>query len=535
MSSNNKRSNSYLQPLLLAFALVIGIWIGFSIDQGESLDLLVKMDSKAGGVVVGRLDELVHYIDAQYVDSVNSTQLEDSAIAAIFRQLDPHSYYISAEDIDQFNERLSGRYRGIGVEFILLNDTVTITRVFESGPAAKAGLKKGDRIIKANGKAISGDTLSSEQVIDHLKGMDDSELTLMVKRFGEASPLEIHLKRGEVDIPSIDAAFFLRDSVAYVRINRFSERTYSEYMKALEGLHEEGGIQHLVLDLRQNPGGYLQEAIKIVSQFFEQKDKLLLYTEGQSSQKSEYTSTGNVFYPIDRLVVLIDEGSASASEVIAGILQDLDRGEVIGRRSYGKGLVQEQYDLSDGGAIRLTTARYYLPSGRFIQVPYAGQSEEYLREERFYSGELVDSSKIVLADTQVYYSLRKGRTLYASTGVIPDIFVPSKYDTSMIGLSQVYDYSDRFVFEYCERCDHEFLSCDDVKQWFGDGNELFSLLVEKARNEGIDTALIIENSSLIKSHLLASMGRYYLGNSGFYELSSIDDPDILRALEEIKH
>ena len=363
-------------PLLFALVLVAGMLIGMKM---ESVAPAVVVEKEAEGSKhaygQGKVEELLRYIEAKYVDEVDRDKLIDEAIQSILGQLDPHSNYINADQVKSINERLQGNYDGIGIEYIILEDTVVVFNPLEDGPSAKAGIQTGDRIISVGDTLVAGVNITHKRIRNLLRGESGEEIELEVLRHDSQGLIRLKVARDKIPLKSIETSQMLNDETGFIKITDFSSTTYEEFMKGVEDLSEKEGMKKLVIDLRQNPGGYLQEATSILSQLFPEKDKLLVYTEGRTTFRNDYESSGRAFFDIDDIVVLIDEMSASASEILAGAIQDHDRGIIIGRRSFGKGLVQEQYSLRDGSALRLTVARYYTPSGRSIQKPYDGEKD----------------------------------------------------------------------------------------------------------------------------------------------------------------
>ena len=425
-----KKFNIWL-PLLFSLVLVTGMWLGSKMKNNPPTVAAIEIpktnaseDLPPNALGQGKLEELIRYIEAKYVDDVNKDFLVKEAIDNILNQLDPHSNYISAGQLKEVNGQLDGSFDGIGIEFLVLDDTVMVVAAFDGGPAQKAGILPGDKIVQLQDSLIVGGNIDATGVLERLKGAKGSKVTIGVRRGQLKDLLHFTLERDKIPVHSVEVAYMLDAQTGYLKINRFSSNTYEEFMKALEDMVDNQGMKHIVLDLRGNPGGYLQEATNILSQLFSEKDKLLVYTEGNNAARSEYKTTGRNFYDIKHIAVLTDEGSASASEIIAGAIQDWDRGVIIGRRTFGKGLVQEQYPLRDGSAIRLTVARYYTPSGRCIQKPYESR-ENYDSDfvARINSGELYDKSKIAIGDTTRYFT-KAGRVVYGGGGIVPDVFIP---------------------------------------------------------------------------------------------------------------
>jgi carboxyl-terminal processing protease len=375
-----------------------------------------------------KLKDLLQYIDQEYVDTVNLDQLTESAIIKILHDLDPHSSYISREDVKEMNEPLIGNFEGIGITFNVLDDTIYVISPISGGPSEKVGIMAGDRIVLIEGENVAGTGITSKGVRDRLLGDKGTQVTVGIKRRGVNEILDFTITRDKIPIYSLDASYMINDSIGYIRINRFARTTLKEFFEAIYKLREQD-MKHLVLDLSGNGGGYLEIAVHLADQFLGY-DKLIVYTEGEHNERHPYQSTPFGQFKKGRLVVLIDEGSASASEIVTGAIQDWDRGVVIGRRSFGKGLVQKPFYLPDSSMIRLTIARYYTPTGRLIQKSYDKGFDEYRKDiiNRYNNGELSDEDKISFPDSLKYYTLRNKRVVYGGGGIMPDYFIP--YDTS---------------------------------------------------------------------------------------------------------
>ena len=417
MNNDMKKTNRYM-PLLMALCVVVGILIGNFYANHFSGNRLNIINSGSN-----RLSNLLHIIDDQYVDKVNIDSLVNNAIPLILAELDPHSVYISAKDAQAVNDDLKGSFTGIGVEFTIRQDTIHVQNVISNGPAERAGVLAGDKIISVDGKPFVGKIVTNEEAMHRLKGPKDTKVKIGVLRYGSKEPKYFTITRGEIPQKSIAATYMLDDKTGYIRIKNFGETTYPELLIALEQLSQQG-FSNLVIDLRDNTGGLLTSAIQIANEFLP-KNKLIVYTEGRKSPKQEFASDGHGSYQKLPLVVLINEVSASASEIFAGAIQDNDRGTIIGRRSFGKGLVQKQMEFPDGSIIRLTTARYYTPSGRCIQKPYtAGDNVDYEEDllARYQHGEFFSQDSI--KHTGPAYHTGIGRTVYGGGGITPDIFVP---------------------------------------------------------------------------------------------------------------
>ena len=411
--SQNK--NNRFMPLWLALCVVIGVLIGTFYTSHFSGNRLNIINSGSS-----RLSNLLHIIDDQYVEK---------AMPEILAELDPHSVYISAKDVQMATDDLKGSFSGVGIEFTIREDTIHIQNVIKDGPADKAGILAGDKIVSIDNRPFVGKSVTTEEAMHRLKGQKGSKVKIGVRRFGEKETKYFILTRGDITMKSITATYMLDDSTGYMRIKNFGERTYAEMLASLQQLNLQGA-DHLVIDLRDNSGGYLESAVQMAEEFLK-KDQLVVYTEGRKSPRKEYRSRGKGSYQQIPLVVLINEGSASASEIFAGAIQDNDRGVIIGRRSFGKGLVQQQIQFPDGSMIRLTIARYYTPSGRCIQKPFKpGDNADYEQDllSRYQHGEFFSQDSI--KHTGPAYHTNNGRIVYGGGGITPDIFVPE--DTTAV-------------------------------------------------------------------------------------------------------
>ena len=398
----------------------------------------------------GRVEELIRFIENKYVDTINSEALLDAAVNAVIANLDPHSVYLTPGEAKDQNDEMNGKYYGIGVENYFIDDTVNISNIMAGGPAFHSGLKVFDKIIMIDGDTVAGKKLDYENIRSRLKKQAGHDVMLKILRFGKLYDYTVQV--GEVKVRSVSSTLIPEIETALIRIDRFGSRTYKEFMEEVEKWFENGKAKHIIIDLRQNPGGYLPEAVNILCQIFKDKDKLLLYTVGRSGKRNEYKSTGKYFFNIEQVVVLIDENSASASEIIAGAIQDWDRGIVIGRRSYGKGLVQEQYPLSNGGVVRLTVSRYYTPSGRSIQKDYSDR-DNYIQDlnNRFEHGDLFFKDSTTVKNGGKYYTKVYKREVSGLGGINPDIFIGLK-ETNRNALSfEEYRLLPEFAFKYLSK------------------------------------------------------------------------------------
>jgi carboxyl-terminal processing protease len=431
-------------PLTIGVAVAIGVFIGGKLNFTDTSDRLFTSNSKKD-----KLNRLIDYIDYEYVDDINTDSIVDVTVNEILDNLDPHSTYIPKSELERVTNNMKGDFVGLGVNFYTFNDTITVIRTIEGGPSEKAGIKAGDRILMADGDSIFGKEWSNADIISKLKGEKGSRVRLSIFRKGEDHLLEIKVKRDIVPIKSVDASYMLTNNLGYIKINRFAESTYKEFKRALDDLQDQGATQ-LALDLRDNPGGFLGIAEQIVDEFLEE-DKLILFTKNKTGKIEKSFATRRGDFEEGEIYILINENSASASEIVAGALQDNDKGTIIGRRSYGKGLVQREMSLGDGSAVRLTVSRYYTPTGRSIQRPYDnGKSGDYYNDysKRLSSGEFEDAEQIKISDS-LKFTTPKGKVVYGGGGIIPDIFVPlnTTVQNETINYLKRREYISNFVFE----------------------------------------------------------------------------------------
>ena len=412
------QKSNRLMPLLMAFCVVLGIMIGTFYANHFSGNRLNIINSGSN-----RINNLLHIIDDQYVDAVNIDSLVDKAIPQILADLDPHSVYISARDVQQVNDDLKGSFSGVGIEFVIREDTIHIQGVIKNGPAEQAGILAGDKIVSVDGKPFVGKEVTNEEAMHRLKGPKDTKVKIGIIRYGHKGVKNFTITRGDIPQKSISAVYMLDENTGYIKIKNFGENTYPELLISLAQLSQEG-FNNLVIDLRDNTGGYLQSAVQIANEFLP-KNKLIVYTQGRKSPREDYKSDGRGSYQNIPLVVLINESSASASEIFAGAMQDNDRATIIGRRSFGKGLVQKPIEFPDKSVVRLTVARYYTPSGRCIQKPYSTGNDKTYEDDivsRYKHGEFFSQDSIKHTGPAYHTSL--GRTVYGGGGITPDIFVP---------------------------------------------------------------------------------------------------------------
>ena len=436
---SKEKENKSWGIFLLLLGIAIGIYVNDHIPSNKTLNGKNKMD------------EILSYIQENYVDTLNMEKTQDKAIEALLQQLDPHSTYIPASELQSVNEDLEGNFEGIGVEFRILNDTVVVLNVISDGPSEKAGLHDGDRIIKVDDKNIAGISIKNNDVMKLLKGEGGTKVKVTVFRKAVGKALSYDITRGKIPIYSITASYMVDKEIGYVLIDRFAATTHDEFIAAVDKLQDQG-MKKLIIDVRNNPGGYLETAVDILDEMID-GEKMLVYTEGKNRKRQSYKSSKRGILENTPIAVLINESSASAAEILAGALQDWDRADIIGRRSFGKGLVQEQTNINDGSAIRLTVARYYIPSGRCIQKSYSDGTEKYSEDllDRENHGELFSKDSIKV-DSSKTYKTAKGKEVYGGGGIIPDYFIPLDTSNTSSYLSHLYAmncFSD-FSYGYAE-------------------------------------------------------------------------------------
>ncbi len=526
------RLSIYL-PLIIAFVFVGGFFIGsqYSVGLGGSEQKFSL------GKKFNKLNEVVNYIENEYVDSVKREQLTDKIITDLLQELDPHSYYISAEETKQMNEPLEGGFDGIGVQFSIQNDTIVVINPVSGGPSEKLGIMPGDRIVKVDGELVAGVNISNSDVMKKLKGPSGTKVKVDIHRSGSNKLLNFDITRDRISIHSVDAAYMIRKDIAYLKISRFSRNTHQEFSEASQEMLQKG-MTKMILDLRGNGGGIMSAATDIADEFLA-NGKLIVYTEGKSRPKeSFYASSRGILENID-LVILIDEASASASEIISGAIQDNDRGLIIGRRSFGKGLVQEQSDWPDGSATRLTIARYYTPSGRSIQKPYDKGSEAYHKEyyQRYENGELESADSVKIADS-LEFETESGRKVYGGGGIMPDIFVPIDTTGNSWYLSELY-YSGQF-YDFCfYYTDHhreeleKFEGHGEFARNFRVDDQLLREFVDFAEKSGVrkDDEGLEQSEEVIRYRIKAGIARNLYGDEGFYPVVNEEDIVVKKALE----
>lgn len=490
-----------------------------------------------------RLEDIIQLIEQKYVDSVNTNMLYADAVNGILNHLDPHTVYIPADELSDVNEDLEGSFFGIGVGFSIIRDTLNVTSVVEGGPSANAGLKVGDKMLKVGDSVIAGTKMPSDDIIKMLKGPESTEVKVTIQSITSGNEEEKTIVRGRIPIYSVDADIMLDNATGYIKINRFSATTYKEFSEALKKLKRQG-MQQLVVDLRQNPGGYLNAAAKIADEFLS-GDKLIVYTNGNNTSREEYRAGEKNGFEQQKLIILVDESSASASEILAGAVQDWDRGLIIGRRTYGKGLVQEQYRLQDGSAMRLTVAKYYVPSGRSIQRSYKDGKEAYSHDfyDRLKTGELTGNDTVSLADTTPYYTGNK-RIVYGGGGITPDVYVP--YDTSRLNsklIDILYSQNVRnMIWDYYlnnrKQLQATYATANDFNNNF-DEQTLFKQYLSTQDKRTLKTINMMlkqgGNAHYFRVNMKAQLARYLFDDDGYYKVMAGVDDVVQKALEVLSN
>ncbi len=515
-------------PLYVGAALALGIFVGSKLNFNDSTEKIFATNSKKD-----KLNRLIDYIDYEYVDKVNTDSIVDVTVNGILENLDPHSVYIPKSEYDKNADDMRGNFTGIGVSFYVYKDTIAVISPIKGGPAEQAGIRAGDRILFADDNKLYGTDTARDSISKYLKGEINSKVQLRVYRPSTSKLLDLKVKRKLVPLVSVDASYKLTKDLGYIKINRFSETTYSEFEKALDGLKDQG-IKELVLDLRNNPGGYVSSAEKIVDEFLAD-NKLVLITKNKTGEVKKTYSSGRGDFEEGKLYVLINENTASASEIVAGALQDNDKGTILGRRSFGKGLVQREMSLGDGSAVRLTIARYYTPTGRSIQKPYGNGNEAYYSdyEKRYRNGELMHADSIKVADS-LRYVTPKGKVVYGGGGIIPDVFVPK--DTSVENETIQYvsrsGFMSYFIFEYLEKNRPMFknLAFEDFVKSYEVTDVMMKDFMEYAKFDQAQIDLKSYSGTLKKS-LKANLAQQLYGQNGFEYIMNQDDPMILKVLE----
>jgi carboxyl-terminal processing protease len=533
MKYNNTKRSIFL-PLVIALSLVTGMLIGIYLPGKNSLPPNTSIRSRND-----KINSVINIIESSYVDSVNRKDLEETAIPAMLKKLDPHSVYIPAKDLKRANEPLQGNFEGIGISFNLLTDTILVISTTPGGPSEKIGLIAGDKIIYVNDSIVAGKKISEEDVMGMLKGPRGTTVRLKVLRRGQKDLFPFEITRAKIPIYSVDVSYMVNDNTGYIKINSFAITTFDEFMKGLRELKDKG-MTKLIIDLRGNSGGVMESAIQIANQFLKE-GQLIVFTQGRTQPRNEAKATGKGEFETGTLVIIIDELSASASEILAGAIQDNDRGTIIGRRSFGKGLVQEPIMFTDGSGMRLTIARYYTPTGRSIQKPYNKGTEKYFEDinERLARKEFEVSDSIHF-DASLGFTTPEGRKVYGGGGIMPDKFVPvdttgiSNYFLRVRNSGIIY----RFALKYTENNRDllkKFTTSGEMENYL-DKQMLLDQFIQFAAANGFkkDPAGLKVSGGIIHTQLKAYIARNILDNKGFYPIWEEIDTTLKFAIDFLK-
>ncbi|WP_299984282.1 S41 family peptidase [uncultured Pontibacter sp.] len=519
-------------PLYIALALIVGVLIGANTFSPS--DNNPQSTAKA----YLKFRDILSYIDRDYVDTVDTEKLTDHAITKMLEKLDPHTSYIPAADLAMARSYLEGDFEGIGVEFNIFKDTIYVITPLSGGPSEAAGIQAGDKIVSVNGENVAGTGITNEGVFKRLRGPKGTDVKIQVLRKGNRKPFDFTITRNKIPTVSVDVNYMVNSNTGYIKVSRFANNTFDEFKTALTGLKKKG-MQQLILDLRGNPGGYMDHATRMADEFIA-GDRMIVYTDGKGSRydsKSFARTKGD--FENGPVIVLLDEGSASASEIVAGALQDNDRALIVGRRSFGKGLVQMPIPLNDGSELRLTISRYYTPSGRSIQKPYVAGTEDYQKDmlNRFENGEYFHPDSSLFVDS-LKYKTGKGRVVYGGGGIMPDVFVAR--DTTELSelLSQL--YSKNVIREYAlayyndNRKDLEKMPMDKFAKSFNVSDKMLQELMRMAAQSEVkyDEAQYKRSQALLRNNVKAFIGRSVYGNPGFFPILHEKDEEFQEALRQ---
>ncbi len=532
MKYNNSKKAIYT-PIILALVLIAGIMIGHKLIPSKNQNVKRSFYSQSD-----KINSMIKLIQENYVDKINTDSIEEMAIPKILEALDPHTVYIPVEDMQSVNETMEGNFDGIGVQFNIQNDTILIINTISGGPSEKLGVLAGDRIIKINDSLFAGVGVTNKEVIKNLKGRKGTKVKIGVKRKGINELIYFEITRDKIPLFSVDVSYMINDKIGYIKISKFSATTYDEFLSAANKLLDKG-MTKMILDLRDNGGGYLSAAVNIADEFLSD-NKMIVYTDGASRLRNEYKATKRGICENIDVSVLIDTWSASASEILAGAIQDNDRGTIIGRRSFGKGLVQEPFLFPDGSGLRLTISRYYTPTGRCIQKAYKNGVESYFSDfyKRFSSGELRSADSIDFPDSLKYKTL-EGKIVYGGGGIMPDIFIPvdttnySDYLRKVISKGLIYrfalNYSDKNRNKLSEFKDHK-----TINNYLNRQNILNDFIIY-ANKEDVSYKQGAANNSdkFIDIRLKAYIARNIINDAGYYPIMNSIDEIIIKTIEEM--
>ena len=527
--------NKSLMPIIYSAILVAGIFLGIYLAKSNGITAASQSNDD-----MSYINDVFSLIDKEYVDTINIKDLQVKAVTHILESMDPHSEYIKPEVLEDVNDNLQGSFHGIGVSFRIEKDTIAIINTIKGGPSEKVGIMAGDRIVYVGDTLVAGTKVTNKDAMRLLKGPKKTKVDVKIKRRGVDELLDFTIVRDVIPTHSVDVAYMIDDEIGFVKMTKFSATTHKEFVEAIKKLKSEG-MKKLILDLRDNTGGYLGESVGVVDELLED-NKLIVYTEGEHRERAYLFSRHRGLWEDKDVVVLINEGSASASEIVAGALQDNDRGTIIGRRSFGKGLVQEQFDLGENGALRLTVARYYTPTGRCIQKPFTGNKEEYLLEEysRYTTGEMFNIDSIHFADSLKYIT-PKGRIVYGGGGIMPDIYVPLENDSSHYFFNKMANSGILFqyAFDYADAHRKKILSYGDVKNFdkkFVFTDAMFDELMRRAEEKKITGNKADKDKARELSEPLfkAYVARDVFGDEAFYVLYEPIDEILQEAISKLK-
>ena len=527
--------NKSLMPIIYSAVLVVGVLFGIHIAKSNGITTALQNNGN-----LSYINDIFSLIDNEYVDTINIKDLQIKAVTHVLESMDPHSEYIKPEVLDEVNDNLHGSFHGIGVSFRIEKDTIAIINTIKGGPSEKVGIMAGDRIVYVGDTLVAGTKVTNKDAMRLLKGPKKTKVDVKIKRRGVEELLDFTIIRDVIPTHSVDVAYMIDDNIGFIKMTKFSATTHKEFVDAVKKLKAEG-MKQLILDLRDNTGGYLGEAVGVVDELLED-NKLIVYTEGEHRDRSYIFSRYRGLWENQDIIVLINESSASASEIVAGALQDNDRGTIIGRRSFGKGLVQEQFDLGENGALRLTVARYYTPTGRCIQKPFSGDKKEYLLEEfsRYESGEMFNIDSIHFADSLKYIT-PKGKIVYGGGGIMPDIYVPLKNDSSHYFFNKMANSGILFqyAFDYADAHRKEILNYGDVKNFdknFVFTDEMFNELMRRTKEKKItgNKADKVKARELSEPLFKAYVARDVFGDEAFYILYEPIDEILQEAISKLK-
>lgn len=519
--------NTKFLPLLFFATLALGVVLGGMLNFPNTAEYLVKNNSKS------KLNKLIDFIDNDYVDAVNTDSIVDLTVNNILAKLDPHSIYMPPSEQLQVAESMKGNFVGIGVNFYMYKDSVAVIKPVADGPSAKAGIESGDRILYADKTKLFGRKLPSDSLFSKLKGTVGSDIELTIYRKSEGKKLKVKIKRDVIPIKSVDAALLLNATTGYIKINRFAETTYSEFMNGLINLKQQGA-KSLIIDVRDNGGGYMEEAIAIADELLPNK-QLIVFTKNKKGNVDKTFATEKGSFENGNVFVLINENSASASEILAGAVQDNDRGTIVGRRSFGKGLVQREMDFSDGSAVRLTIARYYTPTGRSIQKPYTKGNEAYFKESesRYTNGELFDKDSIKVLK-EIKFKTKKGKIVYGGGGIVPDVFVPLEVEHGNEGTAYLLQSGilGNFVFEQLDKDRSSFkgLTFEQFQVKMKQTNVYYDAFQKFIFGNGLDLNFG-KSKSLVQRYLVGEFARQLYGEKYYYEIVLKEDAMIKAILK----